>query len=222
MKTIQKIILLTTVLLILSFPRAYAKTDSINEAPASGRILILGLNDNIRSDYYYKGLIAEESGIPEDSLEVVFNRIISANIAQSRVAFIPVVNTEKCTNVLANIKVKGEQDECTADLSKVDNQCFKDLLTTAGAEYVLILNRHFLRKQDEPFNTIFYFISYSLYNKEKTEISSGSNYFTAMHLESAETMKKTSRKTSDKIASAILKLVAQQPAPSAALLLSKN
>ena len=223
MKTKQLSTILATLFLFLSISLIQAKGNKTEAGTDMKKILILGLKDNIKSDYYYKGLISEESGIPEDSLELVFNRTIANNMAQQHIEFIPAISSGNCTKVLNYITVKGEKDECTADLSQVDNQCFRDLLSGAGAEYALILNRHYLRKQEQPFNTIFYIVSYSLYDKEKKEISSGSNYFTAMHLESAETMKKTSRKTSDKIASSVLKLVAQQPTETAAtLLLSKN
>ena len=41
-----------------------AKTDHVKAHRSSKKILIIGLNDNIKSDYYYKELISEESGIP--------------------------------------------------------------------------------------------------------------------------------------------------------------
>jgi len=222
MKHLRTSIILAALLITAIAPGAFAKGNKNEENPTAKKILILGLKNNIKSDYYYNGLIAEESGIPEDSLELTFNRIIANNIALSRIDFIPIQNNGKCGSVVNNIKVKGEQEDCISDLSEVDNQSFHDLLSNAGAEYVLILNRHFIKKQEQPFNTLFYIVSYSLYNKEKQEISNGSSYFTAMHIESAEIMKKASRKSSDKIASIILKLVAQQPAESPSLLLSKN
>lgn len=222
MKICLKSMLLTALLITVAATQIEAKDNKNDEKPNLKKILILGLKDNIKSDYYYKELIAEESGIPQDSLEVVFNRTIAGNITQSHGGFVQAGNTEKCNNILNNITVTGEQDECTTDLSQVDSQCFRDLLSGTGAEYVLILSRHFLRKQDQPFNTVFYFVSYSLFNKEKKEISRGSNYFTTMHLETAEVMKKNSRKTSDKIATTVLKLIEQQSTESSNVLLSKN
>ncbi len=198
-----------------------AKENKTEKTQSLKKILILGLNDNIKSDYYYKELIAEESGIPTDSLELVFNNTIASNIAQSRIDFTTPQELGKCAEVINSIRVKGEQENCTSDLSRVDNQCFSSLLKNAGADYVLILNRHYLKKQEEPFNTLFYFVSYSLYNKDKQELLNGSNYFTAMRIESAEAMRKASRKSADKIATSILKLVAQQPTETP-LLLSKN
>ena len=198
-----------------------AKENKTEETKSLKKILILGLNDNIKSDYYYKELIAEESGIPADSMELVFNNTIAGNIAQSRIDFTTPQEPGTCAEVINNIKVKGEQENCTSDLSGVDSQCYTSLLEKAGADYVLILNRHYLKKQEEPFNTLFYFVSYSLYNKDKQELLNGSNYFTAMRIESAEAMKKASRKSADKISTSILKLVAKQPTETP-LLLSKN
>jgi predicted transcriptional regulator/cbb3-type cytochrome oxidase subunit 3 len=221
MKRLQISIIFVTMLLMGLAPHIYAKENNKEVNPAVNKILIMGLKDNIQSDYFYKDLIAEESGIPVDSLEQVFNRTIATNIAQSRIDFITAPEEERCTEVINNIRVNGEQENCTSDLSQVDNQCFRDLLSATGAEYVLILNRHFLKKQDQPFNTLFYFISYSLYNKDKQEVMSGSNYFTTMHIESENIMKKVSRKSSGKIASAVLKAVNQQSAGLPSSLLTK-
>lgn len=216
----SSIVFALTIIMGISSPIS-AKENKTEETKSLKKILILGLNDNIKSDYYYKELIAEESGIPADSLELVFNNTIANNIAQSRIDFTTPQESGTCAEVINSIRVKGEQENCTSDLSRVDDQCFNTLLKNAGADYVLILNRHYLKKQEEPFNTLFYFVSYSLYNKDKQELLNSSNYFTTMRIESAEAMKKASRKSADKIATSILKLVAQQSTETP-LLLSKN
>lgn len=221
MKHLKSVIALALTIIMGVGSPMYAKENQTEKNQNQKKILILGLNDNIKSDYYYKELIAEESGISADSLELVFNNTIAGNIAQSRIDFTTAQEPGTCAEVINSIRVKGEQENCTSDLSRVDNQCYSSLLKKAGADYVLILNRHYLKKQEEPFNTLFYFVSYSLYNKDKHELLNGSNYFTAMRIESAEAMKKASRKSADKIAASILKLVAQQPTETT-LLLSKN
>lgn len=187
----------------------YAKTDNMKTSQSSKKILIIGLNDNIKSDYYYKELISEESGIPSDSLERVFNQTIAAHLIQSSNEFSLLNDIDNYPTITNNIRVDGDKEKCTSNLSMVDNQQFKDFLEDTGAEYLLILNRYYLKKQEEPFNTLFYFISYSLYNKDKKELTTDANYFTTMKVETPEHMKKASRKASEKIATSILKLVAQ-------------
>lgn len=187
----------------------YAKTDKVKPSQSSKKILVIGLNNNIKSDYYYRELISEESGIPTDSLENVFNQIIAAHLIQSSNEFSLLNDIDNYPTIINNIRVDGDKEKCTSNLSMVNNQQFKDFLEDAGAEYLLIINRYYLKKQEEPFNTLFYFISYSLYNKDKKELVTDASYFTAMKVETPVLMKKASQKASEKIATSILKLVAQ-------------
>jgi len=186
-----------------------AKTDHVKAHRSSKKILIIGLNDNIKSDYYYKELISEESGIPSDSLERVFNQTIATHLIQSSDEFSLLNDIDNYPAITNNIRVDGEKEKCSSNLSMVDSQQFKDFLEETGADYLLILNRYYLKKQEEPFNTLFYFISYSLYNKDKKELATDANYFTTMKVETPVLMKKASRKASEKMATSILKLVAQ-------------
>lgn len=222
MKSYQLSVILVVLMLLGICHCVHAGNNKTQDGVSEKKILILGLQNNVKSDYYYRGLIAEESGIPADSLELIFNSVIADNIALKSNCFTTLPATASCVAVTNNIRIKGEQENCTTDLSGVDKQMFEDMLTSAGADYVLLLNQHYLKKQEEPFHTIFYFVSYTLYSKDRKELASGSNYFTTMKLENAVEMKKASRKSSDKIASAVLKLIAQQPADAQNQLLSKN
>ena len=94
MKICLKSIVLTALLITVAALQIEAKENKSENKPNLKKILILGLKDNIKSDYYYKELIAEESGIPQDSLEVVFNRTIAGNITQSHIDFVQAGNTE--------------------------------------------------------------------------------------------------------------------------------
>ena len=75
----------------------------------------------------------------------------------------------------------------------------------ADGDYLLILNRHYLKWQDQPLRTLFHFVSYSLYDREKNEITHGTNYFTCMKPEGVKQFRKSSKKSSSKIASAIIR-----------------
>ena len=47
------------------------------------QILIVGLHDNVKSNYFYNGMIAEETGMKADSIDQTYNTIIAENIAAS-------------------------------------------------------------------------------------------------------------------------------------------
>ena len=44
------------------------------------QILIVGLHDNVKSNYFYNGMIAEETGMKADSIDQTYNTIIAENI----------------------------------------------------------------------------------------------------------------------------------------------
>ena len=136
------------------------------------QILIVGLHDNVKSNYFYNGMIAEETGMKADSIDQTYNTIIAENIAAS-------VKNGDCK------------------LQKV--------LDNADADYLLVLNQHYLKWQDQPLRTLFHIVSYTLFDKDKNEVYRGNNFFTCMNLENPDKLRKSSRKSSSKIASTIIK-----------------
>ena len=161
------------------------------------QILIVGLHDNVKSNYFYNGMIAEETGMKADSIDQTYNTIIAENIAASvkngDCKFIPANATQVTGQVLNEIKVNGENEE----LQKV--------LDNADADYLLVLNQHYLKWQDQPLRTLFHIVSYTLFDKDKNEVYRGNNFFTCMNLENPDKLRKSSRKSSSKIASTIIK-----------------
>lgn len=190
-----------------------SKKEESGNYPAR-QILIVGLHDNVKSNYFYKGLIAEETGMQADSIDSAYNRIIAENIAATAskrgIRFIPATGRQIDGQVLNEIRVNGESEDSYADLSAVPAGEWQKALDKAGADYLLVLNQHYLKWQDQPFRTLFHIVSYTLFDKEKKEICRGNNYFTCMNLENPDKLRKISRKSSSKIASAIVKTLDQE------------
>ena len=162
------------------------------------QILIVGLHDNVKSNYFYNGMIDRE-----------YNSIIAENIAaavkEGGCKFIPATDNLVDGQVLNEIKVNGESEDSYSDLSAVPTEELQKVLNKAGADYLLVLNQHYLKWQEQPLRTLFHIVSYSLYDKDKKEIYRGNNYFTCMNLENPDKVRKISRKSSSKIASSIIK-----------------
>lgn len=173
------------------------------------QILIVGLNDNVKSNYFYNGMIAEETGMKADSIGLTYNQIIAENIAaaakKGTYRFIPANAKQVSGQVLNEIKVNGESEDCYSDLSGVSSEELQKVLDKAGADYLLVLNQHYLKWQDQPLRTLFHIVSYTLFDKDKKEVYRGNNFFTCMNLENPDKLRKSSRKSSSKIASAIIK-----------------
>jgi len=178
------------------------KNKEISESHHAAQVLIIGLNDNVKSNYYYDEMIAEATGMKADSIDQQYNSIISQNIvaagANSPCRFIASEDP-----IAEKIAVDGEAENCSADLSKISTEELKQALEKAHADYLLVLNRHYLKWQDQPMRTIFHIVCYTLYDKEKKKVYTGSQYFTSMDLESPRRLMQLSRKSSAKIASAI-------------------
>lgn len=176
------------------------------------QILIVGLPDNVRSNYFYKGMIAEETGMVADSIDILYNHIIAENIAASfretNCRFI--LDSHLNQQLIDEIKTEGEEEECYANLAEVPNEELQQELNKAGADYLLVLNQHYLKWQEEPLRTLFHIVSYTLFDKEKNEICRGNNFFTSMNLEKAEKIRKISKKSSSRIASSVIKTLDDQ------------
>ena len=120
---------------------------------------------------------------------------------------IQVIDAITANSDLQIICLVGEDEETNADLSQVNKEQYNKVLNEADADYVLFLNKHYLKWQDTPLRTLFHFVSYSLYDRTQHEETKGNNYFTCMNLEKEAKLSKASRKSSSKIASEIIKSI---------------
>lgn len=183
--------------------------ESKDSEKQTSHILIVGLDENVKSNYYYNGMIAEETGIEADYIDQEFNRIISENIAISNkdknCRFTSADPEQINGQLLQSIKVNGESEECYSDISSVSSDEWQNTFEKMNADYMLILNQHYLKWQEVPLRTLFHIVSYTVFDKDKKEICRGNQYFTCMHLENSEKQRKISLKSTSKIASNVIK-----------------
>ena len=106
---------------------------------------------------------------------------------------------------LFRVKINENEEECASDLSSVPLDEMRKIMNDADADYLLVLNQHYLKWQDQPLRTLFHIVSYSLFDKDKKEIITGNNFFTCMNLEEPNKIRKMSKKSSVKIASNVIK-----------------
>ena len=140
------------------------------------KVLVIGLHDNVESNYFPGSMITEETGIPTDSIDYTYNQIIAKNIIASnknkKYQFVTPEKAAAISSLLDKIRLEGEEEE---------------------------------RYADKPLRTLFHINSYSLFDKNQKEVTRGNNYFTSMNLESKDKLSKDSRKSSSKIVSTIVK-----------------
>jgi hypothetical protein len=207
----KNIRLLSGLLLLMITPvLSWSKKETTSKsAEAQAQVLIVGLNDNVKSNYYFKEQIAEETGMQADSIVQQYNDIISRNIiaasANSACTFIPAGKDDSYSGLVDKIEVTGDGEDCNSNLSKLSTEELQTALEHAHADYLLVLNQHYLKWQQQPMRTVFHMVSYTLYDKNKKPVLSGNQYFTSMNLEKPERIAQISRKSSSKIASSIAK-----------------
>ena len=203
---LRRMILLTGLVSFLA--TALQAKEKEGESHRAKSVLVLGLSDNVRSNYFPKGMITEKTGISENMIDNEYNAIITENIIASTPKnsgmFIP-ASAETSISDWANlIIVEGEGDKCSSDVSPIPTDEYRKALDKAGAEYLLVVNQHYLKWQETPMRTLFHIVSYTLYDKDQQEVYCGNGHFTSMYIESLENLRKISRKASSRIASNIV------------------
>ena len=205
---LRRLVLLTTLSCFFVTALQAKEREKESENLPRKHVLMLGLNDNVKSNYFSKLTITEETGVKDGMIDREYNAIIMENImasANSSCIFTPVSAEEASVNKwMGLIKVNGEGDECYSDVSLVPNDEYRNVLDVAGAEYLLVLNQHYLKWQDKPMITLFHIVSYTLFDKEKNEVYRGNSYFTSMNIEKSDKLRKISGKTSSRIASSVI------------------
>ena len=188
---------------------SFAEKLSEGDGVQPKQVLIVGLKDNVRSNYFYKGMIAEETGMQADSVDFIYNQIIAENIAgntkNKAYKFVLANENSIPADFFEEVKINENEEECASDLSSVPLDEMRKIMNDADADYLLVLNQHYLKWQDQPLRTLFHIVSYSLFDKDKKEIITGNNFFTCMNLEEPNKIRKMSKKSSVKIASNVIK-----------------
>lgn len=177
-----------------------------NSSLKAHRILVIGAEDNVKSNYFVTDMLAEDTQIAPDSVCYIYNKVIEDNLSllaqksKASYAFVDAKNIQgSCQDILEDIKTTGEGEAQASDLSFVNATQLRGILDQAGADYLLLLDTHYLKYQEVPFKTIFHYVNYSLYDGNKKKLAQGSNYFTSINPQTEQQMLKSSRKSTAKM-----------------------
>ena len=64
-------------------------------------------------------------------------------------------------------RLTGRARIAIPDLSAVPTEELQKVLDNADADYLLVLNQHYLKWQDQPLRTLFHIVSYTLFDKDE-------------------------------------------------------
>lgn len=180
-----------------------AKSRGVSMLKNDAHIVVVGLAENVKSNYYLDYMIEEETAIPKDSICAVYNRTVAEQISHE-LGSDNVMHYAQCPEISNEIKVSGEKEEVYSDINSVDAEVYSSFLEREDAKYMLVINQHYLKWQREPLRTLFHFVSYTLYNDQKQEVSRGCKYFTSMNTLNGKELRKKCKKTSGKIAESLV------------------
>lgn len=206
MKTIILLLFCCCMMSLHASPKTRETSSSLEK-----KILIITPEANVTSNYYSLDMIAEELNIGQDSVGSRLNGIVTESMAECDPIFV-VLNGKSTVveELLKNIKVVEQPEKVSvADLLGVSEQDFKNLIRETGVDYVLVINGYFLNKQEQPFNTIFHTISFSMYDKNKKSILTDTNSYNTIALNSCEKIKEASKKCTKRMVKNILKEVSK-------------
>lgn len=182
------------------------ETDVVNKTASekSHRVLVIGMDNNVVSNYFTMDMLADGTGIAEDSVCAAYNDVIKSSLTatarKEKSPFSFVAGGQNAWDDMTRyVRIDGEDDNTVADLSTVSTDKLKTLLDEAGAAYLLVLDAHYMRYQEKPFKTLFHYVNYSLYDAGKNKLAHGSNYFTSINPQNRAQMAKSSRKSAEKI-----------------------
>jgi len=219
-KEMKKSIVLSLTMLMSAFAgmtEAAALETTEGEAAKSAkehRVLVVSMDDNIVSNYFTNDMLAEGTGISEDSICHIYNKVIenglsaSARKEKSQYDFVTIAGNQNDWNAIAKYaRIDKKEENSVADLTTVNIEQLKSLMDKADASYLLVLDAHYMKYQDKPFKTLFHYVNYSLYDTKKNKLGQGSNYFTSINPQNKAQMMKSSRKSTEKMVEIIEKIL---------------
>jgi hypothetical protein len=202
--------IIITLALLAGGPVAPVEKAPVASAPVN--VLVVGLDqERIASNYYPGSLIAEITGIPEDSLATRFNRAIVdrlAGVTRGTARFIPLDGAALPPGIVAHLRYEGEEESARSDLSRVDGADLSRLLDRFGADYLLVMSRYYMKKEEEPFPYLYHIFNYEVYDRHKSRLHEGRACFDTPALLPAPRLDKHYRDLASRVASRVNKLVA--------------
>lgn len=185
----------------------------VDKDPARANVLVIGIpRENITSNYYYDGLIAEKISIPVDSLAGFFNRAIVSRLPDAGAGparFICRGNHPRDRALAAGLRYEGEEENIRVDLSRVSRDALARLLDDFNADFLLLVNQYYMKQETEPFPYLYHIIHYELYDRDKTTRYRGVASFDTPDLMPAPRLDKYYKKIASKIVSRVNRAISE-------------
>jgi hypothetical protein len=190
-------------LLVFVIMAAFATSNGFagNDTPALRKILFVGLKGcYFSSDYYTGDQIAENFDVAPDAVDEFINDEFYGafrDVAGKKNLHLSLCD-EAAAQMISSLRYDYDGDVLYSNLSDIDEQEYRSVLQRSQAEYMLVIDQYYIKKEIYPYDSFTHMIHCSVYDASKNKVYDGHYRFTAFDLGSLPLLQKQIKKAADK------------------------
>jgi hypothetical protein len=169
--------------------------------PSVRRILFVGLKDcYLSSDYYTGDQIAETFDVAPGTMDEVVNSEFYGAFSEAagKRSLSLTACDDAAQEMISDLQYDYDGDVLYSNLSEIDENLYRSVLEQAQAEYMLVIDQYYIKKEIYPYDNFAHTFHYSVYDTSKNKIYDGHYRFTAFDLGTLSMLQKQMRKAADK------------------------
>lgn len=192
---------------------AEGRASKENAIAASRNIVVVSAEDNVQSNYYDDVLLSENTGISQDSISEVYNRVIEDNLKRAAKDYIINIadDAPEWKDIVGKIRLDKGENGSVSSLSEISPNELAEALSKSEARYLLVIDSHYLDYREKPMPMMYHYVNFSLYDAGGRKISSNQTYFPAYEPQNRQKMKKSSLKGTQKVMEQLEKTLQKLP-----------
>jgi len=148
-------------------------------------ILVIGFGNNITSNYFPLVDAAEKLEIPYAEYDSVLNQKLSNEFQEldfRKVRFATASSYYEVGKLRNMLFYPGEMGNAAHIICQTHNQELIEVIRNYEADYMVVYGQYQLKWQEEPFNTLFHILDYTVFDSNLQEIYRGQEHFNTFSL----------------------------------------
>lgn len=145
-------------------------------------ILVVGFAGNINSNFLSEQMVAERFEVcPQTIDSVLHEKLLQGfgNLSQNpNLKFIFPESIEEASRIRNVFTFNGDSENMYPELSETNEMEFRAVMDQYNADYIMVFGQYYLKWREEPFQTFFHILNYSLINRNLQEMNRGNEFFT--------------------------------------------
>lgn len=157
-------------------------------------ILVVGFAGNINSNFLPEQMVAERFEVCTQTIDSVLHEKLLqgfGNLSPNpNLKFIFPECIEEASRIRNVFTFNGDGENMYPVLSETNEVEFKAVMDQYNADYIMVFGQYYLKWRDEPFQTFFHILNYSLINRNLKEMNRGNEFFTTFNSFNAQDVEK--------------------------------